>query len=272
MTNMHGLDFPTAFTGENCTVPFNACNNNGCQNGGGCAPILEGHYYNCSCPPNYSGYFCESIVDPCVGTTCQNGGTCQPATSPDANGLYSANSTLCVCPCGYEGNLCESPQSECPSNYCRNGGTCSSSPEGLLCSCSPGFTGQSCQAIDYCASVPCGVHSERCVNLPQEDSFVCVCEQGWAGQACATDLNECSDNPCVRGTCVNTAGGYNCSCDSGFTGQHCALLVDCSTLICGNGGTCLAGGGGGGSNQSSAMCLCAPGFTGALCETPGEQN
>ena len=266
------IDFPAAHTGVNCTVPFNACDNNLCQNGGVCNPILDGHYYNCSCLPNYSGYYCESIVDPCVGTTCQNGGSCQPATSPNANGLYSSNSAVCVCPCGYEGDFCENPLSECPSNYCQNGGTCFSSPRGPSCSCPQGFTGQNCQATDHCASNPCGVRSDRCVNLPREDSFVCVCEEGWAGQACMTDLNECSENPCVRGTCENMAGGYTCNCDSGFTGRHCELLVDCGTLVCRNGGTCEAGGGGRELNQSSAVCLCPPSFTGPLCETPGEQT
>jgi len=64
------------------------------------------------------------------------------------------------------------------------------------------------------------------------------------------------------------AGGYTCNCDSGFTGQHCELLVDCGTLVCRNGGTCEAGGAGGELNQSSAVCLCPPSFTGPLCETP----
>lgn len=35
------------------------------------------------------------------------------------------------------------------------------------------------------------------------------------------DINECSNNPCINGSCTNTAGSYQCQCFNGWTGTNC---------------------------------------------------
>ena len=37
------------------------------------------------------------------------------------------------------------------------------------------------------------------------------------------DINECKNNPCVNGVCVNTNGGFTCSCYAGWTGLRCDI-------------------------------------------------
>ena len=66
---------------------------------------------------------------------------------------------------------------------------------------------------------------------------------------------------------MNTAGGFTCECEPGSTGQLCDLLLDCTTQVCENGGTCEVVEGGEGSK-----CSCPPNFTGALCGIPSESR
>lgn len=35
------------------------------------------------------------------------------------------------------------------------------------------------------------------------------------------DINECHQNPCKAGKCVNHNGDYSCECQKGFTGVDC---------------------------------------------------
>ena len=37
-----------------------------------------------------------------------------------------------------------------------------------------------------------------------------------------TDINECSNNPCLNGgSCTDQVNGYACSCQPGYTGARC---------------------------------------------------
>ena len=35
------------------------------------------------------------------------------------------------------------------------------------------------------------------------------------------DIDECVQNPCQHGHCINTDGGFMCTCDQGYVGQLC---------------------------------------------------
>lgn len=36
------------------------------------------------------------------------------------------------------------------------------------------------------------------------------------------DIDHCSNNPCVHGTCTDTGATYSCTCDAGWTGPNCS--------------------------------------------------
>lgn len=43
---------------------------------------------------------------------------------------------------------------------------------------------------------------------------------------CLTDIDECTENPCLNGAlCENTYGSYHCNCSHGFGGKHCTDIV-----------------------------------------------
>jgi hypothetical protein len=115
------------------------------------------NYWICACPLGYSGVRCESAINNCdlYSQPCLNNGTClnQPLT----------NSYKCLCPTPFTGSRCE-------TNYCANkpciNGICNSNSNGYTCTCNPGYTGQNCgQAIDLCASNPCGVSLILCLSI-----------------------------------------------------------------------------------------------------------
>ena len=34
---------------------------------------------------------------------------------------------------------------------------------------------------------------------------------------CTKNINECDNNPCVHGTCIDREGSFDCSCDDGWS-------------------------------------------------------
>ena len=62
------------------------------------------------------------------------------------------------------------------------------------------------QAITDFKPYRCGMGKCKVVNVTD---FTCVCKKGYefTGETC-TDINECQDDPCGNGECVNTPGTY----------------------------------------------------------------
>ena len=43
---------------------------------------------------------------------------------------------------------------------------------------------------------------------------------GWTGTNCSVDRNDCTDNPCRRGsTCVDKLDDFSCQCSPGYEGN-----------------------------------------------------
>ena len=76
-------------------------------------------------------------------------------------------------------------------------------------------------AVDPTCEPACGPHG-TCVVQGANDA-ACACEAGYTGAACATDIDECAQAPCLNGgTCVDGVASYVCTCDSAWTGPTCA--------------------------------------------------
>ncbi|KAI8477562.1 hypothetical protein Bbelb_447050, partial [Branchiostoma belcheri] len=96
-----------------------------------------------------------------------------------------------------------------------------------------------------------------CVN--KDVGYTCTCSPGWTGQNCQQDINECTRKPCQHGRCVNKDGGYKCTCSPGWTGPNCQKDInECSRNPC-KYGTCV-------NQDGGYKCTCSPGWTGQNCQ------
>jgi len=123
----------TGFTGAHCLHSVDDCVDNLCANGAGC---LDGHQsYICDCKPGFEGVYCETDVDDCAPNPCLFG-SC----------VDGVDSFSCSCPAGRGGLFCDEDVLECAINPCLNQGVCHAlSGGGLVCTCAPGYAGQTCQ-------------------------------------------------------------------------------------------------------------------------------
>lgn len=54
----------------------------------------------------------------------------------------------------------------------------------------------------------------------------------FTGELCDLEIDECSPNPCVHGTCVDKLSGFQCNCDSGYLGDVCQEINFCQPNLC----------------------------------------
>lgn len=85
------IAFSTGFTGTQCEININECENNPCLNGGTCTDKING--FTCACALGFSGSRCQINIDDCVSQPCRNNGICH-----DSIAGYT-----CECPPGYTG-------------------------------------------------------------------------------------------------------------------------------------------------------------------------
>ena len=127
------------------------------------------------------------------------------------------------------------------------------------------------------------------------DQYVCLCPDGWMGENCATDVDECTSDPCQNGaTCSDSSGNvavpvdrYRCSCAPGYangqcayafisnytdlctvpTGGFCDIDVDeCASNPCINGSPCTDSTTTDSTSATNAyFCSCRPGYANGLC-------
>uniref|UniRef100_A0A8C1V7F1 Slit homolog 1 protein n=1 Tax=Cyprinus carpio TaxID=7962 RepID=A0A8C1V7F1_CYPCA len=113
-----------------------------------------------------------------------------------------------------------------------------------------------------CMSKPCLNHGS--CEADQTDGYRCRCSEGFKGKNCETPLNACVSEPCKNGGTCHMSGeedeGFSCSCAAGFEGPTCDIDIDeCKDNDCQNGATCIDG-------INNYTCLCAPFYTGEMCE------
>jgi hypothetical protein len=97
---------------------------------------------------------------------------------------------------------------------------------------------------------------------PNGEEYTCSCNDGYTGDHCELEVNECAENQCEHGTCLDRAGTFECDCGAtGYTGDRCETLIQgCAETPCDNGGTCTDDG-------ASRTCDCTgTGATGTSCE------
>ncbi|KAK7507217.1 hypothetical protein BaRGS_00001152, partial [Batillaria attramentaria] len=110
-------------------------------------------------------------------------------------------------------------------------------------------------------TVPCDCQNGgSCINpvvVGRESQYSCVCASGYAGYRCEQEVDECFEEPCVHGTCVDLIDGFRCICEPGFEGDNCDVKSDqCRDEPCYPGVLCQPVG-------SSFVCgPCPPGYTG----------
>ena len=77
--------------------------------------------------------------------------------------------------------------------------------------------------VDHCEVNPCD-NDASCLNTP--DGFLCDCKPGFTGNHCETEVDECEVNPCKNdGVCHDGINSYTCTCKGAFNGGNCKLLL-----------------------------------------------
>ncbi len=225
----------------------------------------------CTCNPGYSGEHCATCdvgfhVDATgacvVDADCATDDPCLHGACDDTGGVIS-----CACEPGWDGVACDACDAgwhddgnggcaldqECLPNSCSgaDAGVCDDTDGVVSCTCSPGYTGDACEACDV------GFHVD-------------------ATGTCVVDADCATDDPCVQGTCDDTGGVISCGCEPGWAGDTCdtcaagfhddgvggcALNQECTTASCSGAaaGSCDDTGG-------VVSCTCNPGYAGDDCE------
>uniref|UniRef100_A0AC34QVJ9 Notch n=2 Tax=Panagrolaimus sp. JU765 TaxID=591449 RepID=A0AC34QVJ9_9BILA len=248
------------FTGDLCQERTNFCNPvydnkagrnvSKCNNGGMCVNTVNGH--SCICSFGYTGPNCTEDVNECSlfgAGICKNGGTCV--------NLYGTFE--CACVIGFKGKYCEIDEDDCAENQCYPGSKCIDKVRRYECECAEDRVGLYCNYENPCFGEKNKCKHGQCYS-DINGNFSCICDKGFTGEFCDEDIDECEDNRCYKGKCINTPGSYLCECSLGWEGENCDVATkECEPNPCINGGTCI-------DKLASFECVCMPDWTGKRCE------
>ncbi|KAM9409241.1 fibrillin-1 isoform 1-T1 [Pholidichthys leucotaenia] len=250
---------------DECATQRGVCRNGQCVN-------MVGTFL-CMCNDGYEltldGRLCTDINECAV-----NPGTCGVGTCINLDGSYR-----CICPPGYylHEETCEDVDECSQSPEICTFGTCSNTEGSFTCLCPEGFqlsaSGRRCidVRVNYCYTK---FVNGRCLapKIQNTSKEACCCSampgQGWGDpceicpnkdedahpQLCRNvgyqtgdgdhpiDIDECVNEPCLNGQCINTDGSFRCECPMGYrldiSGVRCEDTNECDIgNPCGN-GTC----------------------------------
>ncbi|XP_033634915.1 fibrillin-2-like [Asterias rubens] len=212
--------FPDVFEDINECKQFpDICENGYCIN-------MDGSF-RCDCD---QGFVLDS-----TGHTCIDVDECEDTLSAcglNATCINTAGSYECICGSGYQqsrdGKCHDIDECRRDRDYCAF--RCQNLPGSFRCICPHGFVitddGRHCRDLDECQTSANNCRY-MCKNLIGK--FMCTCPEGYSvmggnGNMCK-DINECLNNPCANGRCVNMEGTYSCDCNTGyipsFDGKQC---------------------------------------------------
>lgn len=118
--------------------------------------------------------------------------------------------------CTWSNNSCKKTVYGCTNNPCKNGGTCTDTINGeFTCSCTPDWTGDTCEKNHSCADKPCN-NDGTCIVQPN-GGFYCNCTEKWAGPTCDQEVENClPEETCADGQacplCKNPDADGKCLC------------------------------------------------------------
>eukprot|EP00105_Crassostrea_gigas_P037421 XP_019921569.1 PREDICTED: fibrillin-1 isoform X2 [Crassostrea gigas] len=224
------------WTGENCTVDINECENNQdicgkekvCQN-------LEGSYI-CNCKEGFqkNGDSCEDI-DECSDITLN---TC--ADDTNCQNLYG--NYTCNCKSGFQkyGSHCEDVD-ECEKGIADCQQICINTIGGFNCECEFGYElddvdRKTCQKVlNICALFDALNCSYGCrFDDNNFNKGYCFCPSGFEldfDNSSCKDIDECKESSTCQHHCTNFQGSFGCACTTGYTlqndGRSCKDIDEC---------------------------------------------
>uniref|UniRef100_A0A8B9HXL3 Sushi, von Willebrand factor type A, EGF and pentraxin domain-containing protein 1 n=1 Tax=Astyanax mexicanus TaxID=7994 RepID=A0A8B9HXL3_ASTMX len=215
---------------------FHECFLNPCQNQGTCEEVGVG--YVCTCLPGFTGkitqeslylFICVSLSH-LLGAKCEKVNECSSSPCLNDGVCVDEAGYSCSCSQGFTGDSCEINIDECYSAPCLNGGTCVDDINDF--SLFPPGCVQSIKVLlllIYLISSDLSVHNTHKTIPLLPSSLRCECVQGYRGKLCEVDEDECEPNPCVNGaTCEDGVGSYTCRCPPGFNGTRCETEMSSS--------------------------------------------
>ena len=66
-------------------------------------------------------------------------------------------------------------------------------------------------------------------------------KKSFAGDSCEINIDECADDPCLHGDCIDMVAAFQCNCHPGWQGENCEVEINECDIEqpCGEHGTCL---------------------------------